>query len=123
MSSLVKSFDTPDLTREPPLTRVDMCEMGSCTLSRLRVKPGWKWSTCIKPIVKTESCQVRHVGCLTKGNLHVKMDDGTEFDIKEGSAYVIEPGHDGWVVGDSEVEGYEFTPNTSELANDVVSSD
>ena len=28
------------------------------------------------------------------------MDDRTEMDLGPGDAYVIEPGHDGWVVGE-----------------------
>ncbi len=123
MSSVIKSFNTPDITIEPPLTRVDICNLGTAKASRLRVQPGWKWSTCIKSIAKTESCRVRHVGCLIKGHLHIKMDDGTDIDIKEGDAYVIEPGHDGWVVGDSEVEGYEFETklaNTNKSFEDII---
>lgn len=81
MTSVVKSFNNPDQTIETPLSTVDICEMGTCKVSRLRVQPGWKWSKCIKPIAKTDSCQVRYVGCLTKGQLCVKMDDGSEFDI------------------------------------------
>ena len=114
MTTVVKSFNKPDETKEPPLTRVDICDLGTCKAARLRVQPGWKWSTCIKPIAKTESCQARHVGCLTKGQIHIKMDDGSEYDLREGDAYVIEPGHDGWVVGDSEAEGYEFETKTAE---------
>ena len=44
----------------------------------------------------------------------VKMDDGTEMEIKAGDAYVIDPGHDGWVVGDEPFVGYEFDSSTAE---------
>ena len=30
----------------------------------------------------------------------MKHEDGTEVEIGPGDAYVIEPGHDAWVVGD-----------------------
>ena len=33
---------------------------------------------------------------------------------RAGSAYVIEPGHDVWVVGDEAVVGYEFDARTAE---------
>jgi hypothetical protein len=28
------------------------------------------------------------------------MDDGTEFELGPGDVALIEPGHDGWVIGD-----------------------
>jgi len=31
--------------------------------------------------------------------MHIVHNDGTEADIAPGDAYVIEPGHDAWVVG------------------------
>lgn len=34
------------------------------------------------------------------GNLHVRMDDGTEVDFGPGDAGSIPPGHDGWTIGD-----------------------
>ena len=41
-------------------------------------------------------------------------DDGTEADLTAGDAYVIEPGHDAWVVGDEPAVGYEFDSRTAE---------
>jgi len=35
-------------------------------------------------------------------------------DIGAGSVYVIEPGHEAWVVGDEAVVGYEFDSRTAE---------
>ena len=46
--------------------------------------------------------------------MHVAHEDGSEQDIGAGSAYVIEPGHDAWVVGDEAVVGYEFDARTAE---------
>jgi len=40
--------------------------------------------------------------------MRVAHDDGTEVEIGAGQAYVIEPGHDAWVVGDEPFIGYEF---------------
>ena len=48
------------------------------------------------------------------GRIHVVHDDGTEFDIGPGEAYVIEPGHDAWVVGDEPLVAYEFESTTAE---------
>jgi hypothetical protein len=46
--------------------------------------------------------------------MHVVHDDGTEQEIGPGHAYVIEPGHDAWVVGDEPVVGFEFESRTAE---------
>jgi hypothetical protein len=40
-----------------------------------------------------------------RGAMHVAHNDGTEQEISAGQAYVIEPGHDAWVVGDEAVVG------------------
>ena len=39
---------------------------------------------------------------------HVVHDDGSEGDAGSGDAYIIEPGHDAWVVGDEPVVVLEF---------------
>jgi hypothetical protein len=78
-----------------------------------RAQPGWRWSECIKPIVGGESCQSHHVGVLISGAMHVVHNDGTESDIATGSGYVIEPGHDAWVVGDAPAVAYEFDSSTA----------
>ena len=46
--------------------------------------------------------------------MKVRHDDGTEVDIKAGDAYVIEPGHDGWVIGDEPVVMFEFDNSAAE---------
>ena len=40
--------------------------------------------------------------------MHVIHDDGTMIEMGPGAVYVIEPGHDAWVVGDEPVVGFEF---------------
>jgi uncharacterized cupin superfamily protein len=42
------------------------------------------------------------------GRIHVVPEDGAEVDLGPGDAYVIDPGHDAWVVGDEPCVGYEF---------------
>jgi hypothetical protein len=109
MASLtVKSFDSPDETRSPDKTTVDVVDLGGVKAARLTLQPGWRWSECIKPVAGTDSCQVRHVGMITSGRLHIVHDDGAESEAGPGDAYVIEPGHDSWVVGDQAVTGFEF---------------
>jgi hypothetical protein len=110
----VRDFSSPDETRTPDKTKVDVVRMGGTSASRMSMQPGWKWSECIKPIAGTDSCQLHHVGVIVSGTLHVSHEDGTEEDIGAGRAYVIEPGHDAWVVGDEPVMGYEFDARTAE---------
>ena len=47
------------------------------------------------------------------GTMHVVHDDATEQEIRPGQAYVIDPGHDAWVVGDEAVVGFEFDSRTA----------
>jgi hypothetical protein len=54
----------------------------------------------VKPIAKTDSCQAAHTGYIISGQMHIRMDDGTEQEIGPGDAFVCDPGHDAWIVGD-----------------------
>ena len=46
-----------------------------------------------------------HVGMLVSGKMKVVNDDGSEAVVNPGDAYVFEPGHDGWVIGDEPAVG------------------
>ena len=109
-----RDFDSPDETRTPDKTRVDVVRMGGTTAARLAFETGWRWSECIKPVAGTESCQARHVGVAHSGRIGVKHEDGTEVEIGPGEAYVIEPGHDAWVVGDAGFVAFEFEHTAAE---------
>jgi hypothetical protein len=114
MASVTKrSFDAPDETRAPDKTRMEVVELGGVKAARLSFEPGWRWSECVKPVAGTDSCQQRHVGTVVSGRLGIRHDDGTELEIGSGEAYVIEPGHDGWVVGDEAVVAYEFDSSSA----------
>ena len=108
MSVSSKSFDDPDEQRTPPKTTVDVVRLSGATVARLTFEPGWKWSECVKPVAGTDSCQVRHVGALLSGEMEVEHEDGSTAHLSPGQAYVIDPGHDAWVVGDEAAVGYEF---------------
>lgn len=103
----VKSHASPDEVRSPDKTRVEVVNLEGCTIGRFNFKPGWRWSECIKPVVKTESCQVSHVGHAISGRLRVRMADGTEKLIGAGESYTIPPGHDAWVEGNETFVGIE----------------
>ena len=102
------NFDAPDEVRTPDKTKVDVVDLAGVKAARISFQPGWRWSECIKPVAGTDSCQAHHVGVIVSGTIHVVHDDGTESDATAGNAYIIEPGHDAWVVGDEPVLAYEF---------------
>jgi len=102
-----KSHNTPDEVRSPDKTRVEIVRFDGFTMGRFRFEPGWRWSECVKPVVKTESCQVSHVGYAVSGGITVRMTDGTEKSIRAGESYTIPPGHDAWVDGKEGFVGIE----------------
>ena len=108
------NFTTPDETRSFPNGTSDIVHVGEDTIARLTLQPGWHWADHVKPIAGTESCQLRHVGYMVSGRLTVRMDDGTETITEAGQAYVIEPGHDAWTVGDEPVMALEFNTRSAE---------
>ena len=107
-----KNFESPDETRTPDKTMIEIVKLGGTNVARVTFQPGWKWSECIKPVAGTDSCQARHVGTVVSGRIHVVHEDGTEVDAGPGAAYVIEPGHDAWVLGDEPYVAFEFEPKT-----------
>jgi hypothetical protein len=109
-----KNFETPDERRTPDKTEVQVVDLGSVKAARMTLQPGWRWSDCIKPVAGTESCQTHHVGTVASGQLQVRHCDGTEVQIASGDAYVIEPGHDAWVVGSEPFVAYEFDSKAAE---------
>jgi mannose-6-phosphate isomerase-like protein (cupin superfamily) len=109
-----KNFESPDERRAPEKTVVQVVHLGSVKAALMTLQPGWRWSECIKPVAGTESCQLHHVGTVAAGQLRVRHDDGTEVEIGPGDAYVIEPGHDAWVIGSEPWVAYEFDSKAAE---------
>ena len=103
-SRYVRAFSAPDELIELGPVRSEIVAFGGLTVSHDTHQPGWRWSTHVKPAVKTESCQVRHIELVLKGTLHVILDDGVEFEAGPLDLVDIPPGHDAWVVGDVPVE-------------------
>jgi hypothetical protein len=40
------------------------------------------------------------VGFLARGRVHIEYEDGCTIELAAPQVVAIEPGHDGWVVGD-----------------------
>lgn len=98
----------PEESYEFELGRAESSSLGDLTVGRSIAEPGWRWSEHVKPIVKTEWCQSRHLGYLARGRMHVLMKDGSETDIEPGDFFDIPPGHDAWVLGDEATESIEW---------------
>lgn len=109
-----KSFASPDETRTPDKTRVEVVALGNVKAARMTFQPGWRWSECVKPVAGTDRCQAHHVGAVVSGRIHVTHGDGNEVELGPGDAYVIDPGHDAWVVGDEPFVGLEFESASAE---------
>src|SRR5829696_9171454 len=104
-----KSLDTPDETRDFQQGEMQTATIKDFKVARLLLQPGWKWSEHVKPLAQTDSCQVRHTGYVISGQMKVVTDDRTEMDLAPGDAYVIEPGHDAWVVGNEPFVGVDVS--------------
>jgi hypothetical protein len=98
-----RSFDRPDETRCFERGQIDLILLGGVTFGKGTFRPGWKWSDSVKPIAKTNSCEVPHLQYIVSGKIHVAMDDGLETEFGPGDLAFIPPGHDAWVVGNESV--------------------
>ena len=98
-----KTVSQPDERRTFDKGQVDLVSLGGVTFGRATLQPGWKWSTCVKPLAKTTSCQAPHLQYHVSGRLRVVMDDGSDQEFGPGDVSLIPPGHDAWVVGNEAV--------------------
>ena len=96
------SFDEPDETRpfEGGTGRLELLDASGGLVGRAVFEPGWRWSSHVKPIAGTDSCQAAHMGYVVAGRMIVRMDDGPQEEFGTGDLMVVPPGHDAWVVGD-----------------------
>jgi hypothetical protein len=103
-----KSLNSPEEVRKFDKGKVEIVNVAGATIGRATFEPGWKWSTCVKPIAQTNSCQAAHFGYQVSGTITTRMDDGTETTSKAGDVLNIPPGHDAWVVGNEPVVMLDF---------------
>jgi mannose-6-phosphate isomerase-like protein (cupin superfamily) len=94
-----KSLNKPDETRTFAKGKLEVVKLEKGTVGRATFEPGWRWSECVKPIAKTNSCQTAHFGYIVSGRMKVVMDDGSQAEYGPGDAMDIAPGHDAWIVG------------------------
>ena len=87
-------------TRHLDGVQVDVVPAGSGRIKRVIYQPGFRWSTHMKSAVGTDLCTHAHVGFIARGGIGVRYADGTTMEFTAPQVVAIEPGHDGWVVGD-----------------------
>ncbi len=104
----VRSVNAPDETRKFEKGKLDLVKIGGAMVGRAEFQPGWRWSTSLKQMMKTDSCQAPHFQFHVSGILHIVMDDGTEKDCKAGDISFVPAGHDAWVVGNEPVVVVDF---------------
>jgi len=98
-----KSFGAPDEDRGFPNGKAEIVKVAGGEVGRLVFQPGWRWSSDVKPIAGTDSCEAPHFQYHVSGQLAILMDDGSEFVAGPGDVTSLPSGHDAWVVGDEPV--------------------
>lgn len=96
-------FQVPDEVRTFDNGRAELLHAGVVDIGRLVLKPGWRWSTDVKPIAGTDLCEAPHFQYHVAGVLRIRMADGAEFEAHPGDITSLPSGHDAWVVGDEDV--------------------
>lgn len=113
MATIAEKFETkslgkPDEVRTFEKGKVELVTVCGRIVGKATFEPGWKWSTCVKPIAQTAYCESAHFGYQLKGTMRIKTAAGEEYVIKEGDVFDIPPGHDGWVEGNEPVVAVDF---------------
>jgi mannose-6-phosphate isomerase-like protein (cupin superfamily) len=102
MSKVIKKhFDASDETQSIPKGKREFVSLDGIQVIRNTLEPGWRWSESLGPIMKTDTCQVRHIYYVLSGRLAIRMNDGSSTELGPGEVGLVPPGHDGWVVGDT----------------------
>jgi hypothetical protein len=104
-----KNLANPDETRQfAGHGHMDLVNLEHGPVGRGVFEPGWRWSTDVKPIAGTDSCQVEHLGYVVSGSMTVRMDDGEQHTYSEGEAFFMPSGHDAWTEGDKDCVLVDF---------------
>jgi hypothetical protein len=94
--------------REIGHVELDVGRAGAARVKRLIYPPGFRWSVDMKPVVGTDLCMHAHVGFLARGEIRIEYADGCVVQHKAPQTVAIDPGHDGWVVGEEPAVLIEF---------------
>lgn len=101
MAVYVKSLDDPDATDEYGAQGDSQgVQVGDSVVWRSNLKPGWSWDRNVKPQNGLDFCPMSHREYVLAGRIRYRLTDGSVVEGKAGDHLVIEPGHNGTVVGD-----------------------
>jgi len=103
-----KSLNVPEEVRTFEKGKLELVTVDGVMIGRATFAPGWRWSTCVKPIAGTASCMAAHFGYQISGTLVTKMDDGAQTTSRSGDVLMIPAGHDAWVEGNEPVVVIDF---------------
>jgi hypothetical protein len=87
---------------------LEVTRAGAGRVKRMVYPAGFRWSKQMKPIVGTDLCMHAHVGFLVRGQFHFEYPDGCTLEFRAPQIVAVEPGHDGWVVGNEPAVLIEF---------------
>src|SRR6266446_5527829 len=77
-------------------------------VKRMIYPAGFNWATHLSNVVGTDLCMHAHVGFMARGQINVRFADGCVVEYKAPQFVAVEPGHEGWVVGDEPAVLIEF---------------
>jgi TusA-related sulfurtransferase len=100
MSAYKANLNEPDETKLTPKGKLQLATVGGFTLGLRTLEPGWAWTTSMKPVAKTDTCEIRHIGYVISGRMGFLMNDGTNLEVGPGEAFDVHAGHDAWTIGD-----------------------
>jgi len=87
---------------------IDIAPAGQGRVKRVIYPAGFRWSKDMKEVSGTDLCMHAHVGFLVSGQVHIQYADGCVVEFVAPQPVTIDPGHDGWVVGDDAAVLIEF---------------
>jgi uncharacterized cupin superfamily protein len=104
-----RSLNQPDEHTEKGGVSIAAVQLGEFKVKRQTYPAGWRFSKNMGQ----DRCYDTHVGYVITGQIHVELEDGTEYEIRAGDAFVVPSGHDAWVVGDEECSMVQFDEGES----------
>lgn len=110
-----RRLDEPDERRPFEKGVGELTRLGTLTIGRALLEPGWRWSTSLGSVMGTPSCPIHHTQLLVTGRIALQMDDGELMEMEPNDVFDVPPGHDSWVIGDEPVILLDFAGNIGSM--------
>ncbi|MFL1381789.1 MULTISPECIES: nuclear transport factor 2 family protein [unclassified Nocardiopsis] len=105
----VGDFDMPDAAQAFDLGNAETVQVGGHNVTRVTLRPGWRWSEQMRAEAGTDLCMLSHTCLMVSGTMCWRMPDDSEHQVRAGQVAHIPPGHDAWVVGDESAVLVDWT--------------